>query len=337
MSLRSAAREGAYRSGAMGIFHRASHKECLTALMFHRVQPGVRLGRSSADPIYTVEPELLAQIVRFLKRNYTIVDMRDVLASLRRERALPPRPALITFDDGWRDNLEWALPTLGATPWTLFVAADALSEPGAWWQEVLLWALRTGRASYRDLWAGAAPDQTAPGADGDMLALLTRYGALAPEDRRRALLPYEKELCSGGSERHMLNGAELDTLRSGGVAIGSHGASHLPLSLLDDPDRDLSRSEAWLRETGGLPVMSFPHGRYNAAIVARARDLGYEAIFTSDTILNPCPGGWLQGDLIGRISFSAAAICDRDGALVESKLAAQLYLREIACPVGQFA
>ena len=109
MTLRTAAKNLAYRSGAMDFFHRARHRECLTVLMFHRVLPASECRRSEADPLYAITPELLAGIVEFLKQNYAIVGVRDILSSLSREHRLPDLPVLITFDDGWRDNLEWAL------------------------------------------------------------------------------------------------------------------------------------------------------------------------------------------------------------------------------------
>jgi peptidoglycan/xylan/chitin deacetylase (PgdA/CDA1 family) len=43
---------------------------------------------------------------------YTVVGLDDVLDHYRRGVALPKRPVLITFDDGYRDNLEHAAPVL---------------------------------------------------------------------------------------------------------------------------------------------------------------------------------------------------------------------------------
>jgi peptidoglycan/xylan/chitin deacetylase (PgdA/CDA1 family) len=337
MNLRETARNIAYKSGAMDTFHRARHSDCLTVLMFHRVQPSFARERSQADPLYTVTPELLAGIVAFLKRNYAIVGAQDVLSSLKHETALPDRPALVTFDDGWRDNLEWALPVLRSLPWLLFVAADAV-DADCWWQEVLLWALRSGRASYTELWEAAHTGQPDDGVDTqDVLALLLRYGALKAERRDSALRAHEDALRGRGDARQMLDADDLAVLRTEGVDIGAHGAAHLPLSRLDDAAGDLRRSRDVLQRFATVPAMSFPHGRYNGAAVDAARALGYSALFTSDAILNPCPDGWLQSDVIGRISLNPAAISGAKGELAPQRLAAKLYLRDIAVPAGEFA
>jgi len=48
------------------------------------------------------------------------------LEARRGTRPLPPHPLLISFDDGWDDNVRYAAPILAAqgTPWALFVAAQ---------------------------------------------------------------------------------------------------------------------------------------------------------------------------------------------------------------------
>lgn len=339
MTLRKAVKFIAYESGALELFHKSRHRGFLTVLMFHRVLSLDRSRQAGADLRYTVTPEALAGIVEFLKQNYAIVGVEEVRASLKREKALPPYPVLITFDDGWRDNLEWGLPVLRDVPWALFIAADAISGDQFWWQEVLLWALRSGKADYAKLWNAVSPDGSAEGARGrgDELALLLRYGKLAPESRRRRLAAYELELRTVCDGRHMLTRDEVVLLCERGVAIGSHGSSHLPLSQIDDPAADLRRSLEWLRPLGGLPVMSFPHGRYHEATIGAARALGCEVLFTSDARLNPCPGGWLENDVIGRIPLSSHNVSGtQPGSLARRRLAEKLYLSRTGDPAEQF-
>jgi peptidoglycan/xylan/chitin deacetylase (PgdA/CDA1 family) len=331
MTWRKFAKSVAHGSGILGAFHRIRHGECLTVLMFHRVLPRSMMSRSEADPVYTVAQELLAEMINFLKQNYALVSIRDVLASLAREKPLPRNSLLITFDDGWRDNLQWGLPTLGSVPWIVFIASDAILASGYWWQEVLLWTWRSKRASYEELWESATPlGCSEQGREGNNpLALLLRYGGLSPERRCEILAPYEGELRARGEPRHMLTQSDVAKLRDDGIAIGSHGASHLPLSFIADPSSDLGRAKNYLRDFGATPAMSFPHGRYNARALSAARQLGYSALFTSDPVLNFCPDGWLRSDRIGRIPVSTASITRRSGSLKEQELATQLFLRDV--------
>jgi peptidoglycan/xylan/chitin deacetylase (PgdA/CDA1 family) len=303
--------------------------------MFHRVLPEQERIRLRADPTYSVTPEFLAACIGFLRSNYEIVGLDEVLQSRRGNRALPPWPALITFDDGWSDNLTWGLPILRGTPWTLFVAADAVTDPNAWWQEALLREFRSGRASYEDLCrlAGEGDVQSAGihETDSPELNLILRFGRLPPERRRAALAAFEPAAERQRDSREMLTTSEVAQLNSSGVSIGAHGSTHLPLTFVNDPETDMRQSRDWLAGVLGaasITSMSFPHGRWDAGLADTARRLGYELLFTSDATLNRCPGGWLCSEIIGRIGVATHDIADRRGRMAPPRLARWLYRRD---------
>jgi peptidoglycan/xylan/chitin deacetylase (PgdA/CDA1 family) len=313
---RDMAKSVAARTGGVRLYHHLRDRDALTVIMLHRVLPKAAHSALEADPDYTTSTEVLKDLISFLRANYTIIGLPDLLAARRGTRSLPPHPVLITFDDGWDDNVRHAAPVLAAAgvPWTLFVAAGAIGEKGHWWQESLLQALRTGRASYRDLWkmavSGTGGDKE-PG-DNRELALLNEFGRLDSE-RRNSLLA---QLGERKSHPDMASWDGLRGLLGSNVSIGVHGYSHLPLTMLDDPEQDLLKARELLHANLGpdaIVTMSFPHGRYDARILSAARALGFELIFTSDAVLNACPGGRLEQDTIGRISVEGGWICnDRD-------------------------
>jgi peptidoglycan/xylan/chitin deacetylase (PgdA/CDA1 family) len=78
----------------------------LRVLMYHKVND------RPENPV-TVPTRLFAQqMVQLRELGYTVVGLDAVLASYESGEPLPPRSALITFDDGYRDNLENAVPIL---------------------------------------------------------------------------------------------------------------------------------------------------------------------------------------------------------------------------------
>jgi len=310
------AKSVAARTGGVRLYHQLRDREALTVIMLHRVLPQAMYAEREPDPDYTIPTDILERLVRFLRANYTLVGLPELLEARRGTRPLPPHPLLISFDDGWDDNVRYAAPILAAqgAPWALFVAAGAVATGKPWWQETLLMALRSRRASYRELWdmAAAATGAESEPCDNRELALLTAYGALEP-GRRDGLLA---RVCERKSGADMADWNGLRTLLGADVGIGVHGFSHLPLTLIDDPDRDLLQARALVHSNLGpssVTTMSFPHGRYDAKVLAATRALRFELIFTSDAILNSCPGGWLPYDTIGRISVEAANICDPQG------------------------
>jgi peptidoglycan/xylan/chitin deacetylase (PgdA/CDA1 family) len=342
VNMRAIAKVLAHRSGATRAYHARRNADTLTVVMFHRVLPERDIARVDADPLYTATPEFLTDCVTFLRAYYTIVSLEDVLQAQARKKALPPFAALITFDDGWRDNLDHALPALANTPWTLFAAADALLEPDCWWQEVLLWSLRSGAATAEQLWLAAESADSGKKVDRaeGIYPLLLRYADLPRGKRDQILAPYEETMRrkSGGAPM-MLTPGELTTLKNAGVGVGAHGASHLPLPLLKDAAADLLRARdlmnAWLGPSAAH-AMSFPHGRYDARVLQAVRELQYRLLFTSDAVLNRCQDGWLDGDVVGRIPVDMKDVADEGGRLAPHKLAAWLFPREIRAPMGAF-
>ena len=90
---------------------------------------------------------------------------------------------------------------------------------------------------------------------------------------------------TGVNEEYM-NWQQLRDLVALGHTVGSHGWSHVALThcTRDQAREELRRSKFVLEDQLGAPVesISFPHGRWNAALVALCGELGYRHVYTSD-------------------------------------------------------
>jgi peptidoglycan/xylan/chitin deacetylase (PgdA/CDA1 family) len=333
--LRQTARRLASSSGVLSLRHRLRNRDTLTVAMFHRVvTPGSEAARH-ADPRYALPAPVFAGVLDWFVQHYWIVSFADVLAACEGGPALPTRALLLTFDDGWADNRDVALPILRAAglPAVLFAAADAMAGPEpSWWQEVLLRALRDGRADRATLWRAGGADGSPPAGEPPELSLLLRWAALPAEDRTARLAPWRDNAVAAAEGRHMLTLHDLPSLAGMGVAVGSHGAAHLPLAVLDDPAADIAAAAALLKPhvaTDPLPGLSFPHGRYDARVLAGAWAAGHRVLFTSDACLNDAPHGRPATALLGRISIELRAIADGAGYFDVSRLETWMFHRPI--------
>lgn len=333
--MRQIAKSLVIRSGGLGLYHRVKHREVLTVLMFHRVLPQNLISAYGADEDYTISTKLLEDLIGFLEMHYNIVSLDDVVRSHNREVPLPSHPLLITFDDGWNDNAVFADPifTRATVPWTLFVATEALGAGSHWWQETLLTALRSGSADYEDLKSAAlriARQEIGELPNDRALSLLVLFGKLPATERDDLIAAYCSKSSNSKRPRDMVSWETLRKLRDERVAIGAHGASHLPLTMVEGPQREISQSKLELETGLGMEAcntMSFPHGRYNASLVSAARKEGMKLLFTSDPLLNKCPGGWVASHLIGRIAISTAYVASPTGDLMPDRLMPWLMLR----------
>jgi len=101
-------------------------------LLYHRVF------ETSSDPWQLgVSPRHFAEHLKILQHNYRVLSLHDLLSSLKNAR-LPKRGVVLTFDDGYADNLWNAKPLLEKyeVPATVFVASGSVDNNGFWWDEL---------------------------------------------------------------------------------------------------------------------------------------------------------------------------------------------------------
>ena len=322
------ARRIAYQSGALG-FERANRPDALTVVMFHRVIDRADPDFERADPEYTVEPDLFDELLGFFRDQYSVVGLADVMAAADRRRPLPRHPLLITFDDGWADNLRYAAPLLSRRrlPAVIFVVAEALLSPAnSWWQEQVFAAAR-GQMMIEDRRAGANGNQP-----DDRLELICRLAEMGGSEQSKFI---ESIAAPPRLSRMMLAPADLAKLATAGIAIGNHGYTHLPLTRVRDIGAEICEAIAAIAaltdDKASASSLSCPHGRYDASVIRAAQAAGVQLIFTSDPILNPLSHGFVAADRpLGRIGISTTPLVDRSGRLDQSAAATWLWRRPVA-------
>ncbi|XZF12889.1 polysaccharide deacetylase family protein [Chitinophagaceae bacterium MMS25-I14] len=94
----------------------------IPVLMYHRVWPGLNDG-------LTLTPEKLREQWSYLREEgYSPLSLEDFLAIARGEKPRPPKSLLLTFDDGYHNNLTYLYPLLQEFGWcaTIFIITDTL-------------------------------------------------------------------------------------------------------------------------------------------------------------------------------------------------------------------
>ncbi|WP_336486926.1 polysaccharide deacetylase family protein [Methylobacterium nigriterrae] len=261
-------------------------------LTFHHVRPEAPAA-FAPNRLLAITPDFLDETLRTLRaRGFAIVSL-DTVPERLAEPAGPPFAAL-TFDDGYRDNVEHALPVLRrhGAPWTLFVTSDFADQRGRlWWIELERAVARLDRvrigAHGIDLPAGTPHEKSA--------AFEAVYRALraGPEDRLLAVIA---ELCrragfaEGGIAAELcLSWNDLRSLaRDPSVTIGAHTASHPMLAKHGavTARREIAEGRDRIAAELGRPVrhLSYPVGDRSSAGArefAMGRDLGFATAVTT--------------------------------------------------------
>ncbi|MEY2526776.1 MAG: hypothetical protein QOE73_1547 [Verrucomicrobiota bacterium] len=90
---------------------------------YHRLVDKVRApGTEIRTPDFEAEMQMLKD------KGITVISMQDYLAWRRSEKAIPPRCAVITFDDGWKSQYDVAWPIMKkfGYPFTMFIYTEGV-------------------------------------------------------------------------------------------------------------------------------------------------------------------------------------------------------------------
>jgi peptidoglycan/xylan/chitin deacetylase (PgdA/CDA1 family) len=103
---------------------------------YHRLVDKVRYPGTEITPA-----AFEAQMKELKDRGITVIPMQDLLAWKRGEKNIPPRCAVVTFDDGWKSQYEVAWPIMKkfGYPFTLFIYTEGVRGGSLGGGEAITW------------------------------------------------------------------------------------------------------------------------------------------------------------------------------------------------------
>jgi len=239
----------------------------------------------------------LVRQLRAVAATFHVLPLTDALDRLDGGRPLPRRAAALTFDDGYRDNLEVAAPLLERfrLPATFFLVPALLDGGRAWW-EVVAWAF--ARSTRLELeWDGQRRQLDGP-ARRSALAESACEGLKGIDHAARlaAIDELTARLAPRGTHGDGLfldwDGARR-LARRPGAEIGSHSRDHVILSRETGPAQtaDLTSARRTLQRELDVPALAlaYPNGTsvdYDERTMAAAREAGHRWALTARTGVN---------------------------------------------------
>lgn len=255
-------------------------------LMMHRVIDSKEQARLPHNNPLCIDKSTFADLLVFLKKHFDIVDLESAISSTP---SLKPK-LVLTFDDGWKDNLVHAFPLLQQhnVPATIFLSTDYIgNNRGFWWQSIAsrLWeqpqsidqaALQKALKLYSITLNTALFDrQKTSGKSFLILEFIHSLKDLEPQTLQQFADSFFYD-----NKPDAMDWSDIRYLEESGlVKFGPHGHQHFILTQLDQNAcaEDLRKSHALITEKCSQPlkIYCYPNGNNNPHIHSLLSELGY--------------------------------------------------------------
>lgn len=256
----------------------------LSILIYHRVL-------DAPDPL---QPGIVDRVVFErqmwgISRFFRVLPLAEAVDRLH-DGTLPHRALCVTFDDGYRDNVDIALPILRrhGVHATFFIATGFL-DGGCMWNDRVIEAVRSLSGDNLDLteFAGRRFDLPADlRARGSVLQAILRAIKHLPFAQREAAVALIERQAGCMVTGLMMRESDIRTLMQGGGGdVGAHTVNHPILSRLPvaEARREIATSKQTLESVTGHAVrlFAYPNGNpgldYGEEHVAMVREIGFDA------------------------------------------------------------
>ena len=228
----------------------------LVVFMYHRVcLPGCD---DFDDGVKSADPKCFARQLDLIRDEYAVIGFEDIINGDARGRC-----AIITFDDGYRDNYEHAFPALKerGIKATILLTTNFIGTEGIpWWDRIAYAVKTTGHKTLSIMGQRPLPlsDKTR------IISRLQESVKYLPDPNMKAR-EIEEALDIIRPRTHLfMDWDQVREMQKHGITFGAHTKSHAILTVLNE---EMARTEiqdsiSTIRRETGKPVRVFasPNG-----------------------------------------------------------------------------
>lgn len=254
----------------------------LSILMFHRVH-------ARTDRIFPSEPDAtrFERLMRFVAGSFRVMRLSDALACLAKGD-LPSRSLVITFDDGYADNAEVALPILQrlGLKASFFISTGFL-DGGRMWNDSVIECVRACNKPEIDLESfglGRFP-MVSPGERRALIEMLLPKIKYLRMVEREAAIDALQQVCGVNNlpTNLMMREEQVRQLHRAGMDIGAHTVNHPILTTLtaSEAEHEIVKGREQLQSIIDAPadMFAYPNGKpgrdYDYSHVSMVKNLGF--------------------------------------------------------------
>ena len=271
----------------------------LPIVTYHRLGVPKINARDLDEGVVDATKESFEEQVALLMRRFTLLSAEDLRLHFLEKRPLPKNPALITFDDGYRECHDIALPILkraGAKA-VFFISTDHTTDRKVFWWDRVNYLVKRSTKTHAEI---DYPSHAMFDLGGDkgkvvqrVLDVIKQTYALDIERYLQGLsvafgVPWGPEEERRITDETLMTWDQVRAMRDAGMEIASHTRTHRVLETLpaEDLEEELVGSRRILEEQLDKPVRSVAYPVSLSAgehddIFAAVRNAGYDLGFST--------------------------------------------------------
>tara|TARA_R110000782_G_scaffold19151_1_gene52360 strand:+ start:1551 stop:2594 length:1044 start_codon:yes stop_codon:yes gene_type:complete len=280
---------------------RSRRRKEVRILTYHRV---VDLSRAYDLANVSATPEEFDRQLAYLKKNYDLIRFSDLIEIANGTMSCPRRPLILTFDDGYMDNYEFAFPILKSHGLSaaFFVSTSHIGSNQLFWFEELGFIMRKTKKQSWTLLDGSSIEIPETDRGPTLKRLLKLMKDLPNEARVREIEHLRVESEAFDPEKidainFPMNWEHLVEMHNNGMDILSHSHTHPILSTLETYEQvegEISTPKKLIEENikANCPVIAYPVGRwdsYDERVLKAVQDAGYELACVYENGVNEVP------------------------------------------------
>ena len=243
LSLRTLTRRALVATPFPEILLRCRARRAITILGYHRILPPLGPSYPFSQGVFSATPDEFARELKYLREHLDVISIPQLLEGLREPSLLPPRPAVITFDDGYVDNYTYVLPLLreAGLPACFFVCTGLIGTRKIPWYEAWVCCLKLSAARQIEspFGGGDPPYDLSRSARDCSFRRFQRHIRRVPWNKMEDCLARLRELTSVNPDDHLtepmfMSWNQVRGLTTAGMEVGGHTRTHPILSRIED-------------------------------------------------------------------------------------------------------
>ena len=280
--------------GVHRLYSRLAKKQGAVILMYHSVTNSADV--DYIDPSYGIDCAVFDKQMAYLSRSCNVIRLAELVLLLDQQQKIPPRTVVITFDDGYLNNLQTAAPILKkyGLPATIYLCTGNVSDGRNQWLDRLYCAYRyrqndgfeDDEGHRHQLCDDASREESYGAICGRMLTLPHQQREQLLDDIEHQLKPdrYPPRLTMNWEE------VRAELANNPLIEFGVHTHNHVDLTAVGDESLKaeiVSSMDEYKQQTGKeAGLFSYPYGRNSASVIEDLKTADIQAaVMTQPTDL----------------------------------------------------